>query len=123
MMDQMSISIITLYMTVDIENEGVTRNGGIGITNCGNGITIQNNDITGSYVAGINVDSAVSGTRTVTVANNNIMNGKTGYAVKNSVASQVSLILTHNYIYGNPANFYPSSLVNANPATSPNGKI
>ena len=104
------------------ENEGVTRNGGIGITNCGNGITIQNNDITGSYVAGINVNSAASGTRTLTVANNNIMNGKTGYAVKNSVASHVNLILTHNYIYANPANIYPSSLVNKNPATSQNLK-
>jgi len=56
----------------------------------------------------------------VTVVNNDIMNGKTGYAVKNSVSSKVKLILTHNYIYGNPANFYPSSLVNKNPATSPN---
>jgi PKD repeat protein len=59
----------------------------------------------------------------VTVANNNIMNGKTGYVVKNSVASQVSLILNHNYILGNPANFYPSSLVNTNPATSPNPRL
>jgi PKD repeat protein len=105
------------------ENEGVSRNGGIGITHCGNGITIQNNDITGSYVAGINVNSAISGTHTVTVSNNNIMNGKTGYAVKNSVASQVSLILTHNYIIGNPANFYPSTLINKNPATSQNSKL
>ena len=105
------------------ENEAVTRNGGIGITHPGNGITIQNNDVIGSYVAGINVNSAASGTRTVTVANNNIMNGKTGYAVKNSVASQVNLILTHNYLYANPANFYPSSLVNENPATSPNSKL
>jgi hypothetical protein len=102
------------------DNEGVTRNGGLAISGCEDGITIQNNNITGSYVAGINVDSADSGTCTVTVANNNIMNGKTGYAVKNSVASQVSLVLTHNYIYGNPANFYPASLVNTDPATSPN---
>ena len=117
-------SNVNLYNNVihdsGYENEGVTRNGGIGITSCGNGITIQNNGITGSYVAGINVNSAVSGTRTVTVVNNDIMNGKTGYAVKNSVSSKVKLILTHNYIYGNPANFYPSSLVNKNPATSPN---
>ncbi len=120
-------SNVNLYNNVicdsGYENEGVTRNGGIGISGCGNGITIQNNDITGSYVAGINVNSAVSGTRTVTVANNNIMKGKTGYAVKNSVASNVNLILTHNYITGNPANFYPGSLVNKNPATSPNGKM
>jgi hypothetical protein len=102
------------------ENEGVSRSGSIGITNCGNGITIQNNDFIGSYVAGININSAASGTRTVTVANNNIMKGRTGYAVKNSVSSHVSLILTHNYISGNPANFYPSSLINKNPATSPN---
>ena len=105
------------------ENEGVTRNGGIGITNCGNGITIQNNDITGSDVAGINVNTAISGTHTVTVANNNIINGKTGFAVKNSVFSKVKLILTHNYISGNQANFYPASLINKNPATSPNRKI
>jgi len=105
------------------ENEGVTRNGGIGITSCGNGITIQNNDISGSDIAGINVNTAISGTHTVTVANNNIMNCKTGYAVKNSVASKVSLILTHNYIRGNPTKFYPSSLVNKNQATSQNTKI
>ena len=105
------------------ENEGVTRNGGIGINNCGNGITIRNNDIIGSYVAGINVNSAVSGTRKVTILNNNIMNGKTGYAVKNNVASQVRLILTHNFMSGNPANFYPSSLTDTNPATSPNSKL
>jgi hypothetical protein len=80
------------------ENEGVSRNGGIGITGCGNGITIQNNDITGSYVAGVNVNSAISGTHTVTVANNNIINGITGNAVKNSVPLSVKLILTHNYI-------------------------
>jgi hypothetical protein len=30
-------------------NEGVSRNGGIAITNCGDGITMQDNDITGSY--------------------------------------------------------------------------
>jgi hypothetical protein len=42
------------------ESEGVTRNGGIGITFCGNGITIMNNIITGSYYAGINIDSAAS---------------------------------------------------------------
>src|SRR5664280_324115 len=101
------------------ENEAVTRNGGIGITGCGNGITIQYNSITGSYTAGINVYSSVS-SKLVTVANNDVMNGKTGYAVKNSIASNVNLILTHNYIYDNPANFYPSSLVNTNPATSPN---
>ncbi|MDQ1251915.1 MAG: hypothetical protein QG646_1026 [Euryarchaeota archaeon] len=59
------------------ENEGVSRNGGIGITNCGNGITIMNNDITGSYVAGVNANCAVSGVQTVTIVNNNIMNGKT----------------------------------------------
>lgn len=105
------------------ENEGISRNGGIGITNCGNGITIQNSDIIGSYVAGINVDSALSGTHTVTVANNNIMNGKTGYAVKNSVSSHVKLILTHNYIHDNPADYYPSSLVNAKQATSPNSRL
>ena len=105
------------------ENEGVSQNGCIGITHCGNGITIQNNDITGSYVAGINVNSASSNTCTVTVVNNNIMNGKTGYAIKNSVASQVSVILTHNYLYKNPADFYPSSLVNMNQATFPNSKI
>ena len=105
------------------ENEAVSRNGGIGITNCGNGVMIQNNDNTGSYVAGINVNQALSGTRTVTVSNNNIMDGKTGYAVKNSVSSLVRLILTHNYISGNPANFYPSSLDSANPATSLNSKL
>ena len=120
-------SNINLYNNViydsGYEKEGVTRNGGIAISGCGNGITIQNNDITGSYVAGINVNSAVSGTRTVTVANNNIMKGKTGYAVKNSVVSKVNLILTHNYISGNQANFYPASLINKNPATSPNRKI
>jgi hypothetical protein len=60
------------------ENEGVSRNGGIGIANCGDGITIQNNNIIGTCVAVINVNSAVSGTHKVTVANNNIMNGKTG---------------------------------------------
>ena len=107
------------------ENEGVTRNGGIGISNCGNGITIQNNDITGSYVAGINVNTAISDTHTVAVKNNNIMYGKTmnskpTYAVKNNVASQVSLILNHNYITGYTTKFYPSSLNDPNPATSPN---
>jgi hypothetical protein len=102
------------------ENEGVSRNGGIGIINCGNGITIQNNDITGSYAAGIIANSAASGVQTVTISNNNIMNGKTGYAVKNCATSKVKLVLTHNYIYGNPANLYPSSLVNTNPATSKN---
>jgi PKD repeat protein len=105
------------------ENEAVTRNGGIGITKCGNGITIQYNSITGSYNAGINVDSAASGNSKVTVSNNDIINGKTGYAVKNSVASNVSLILTHNYIYGNPADFYPSSLCDTNPATSLNTEV
>jgi PKD repeat protein len=105
------------------ENEGVSRNGGIGISGCGNGITIQNNNITSSYVAGININSAVPGTHTVTVANNNIMNGQTGYAIKSSVASNVDLILTHNYLYKNPANFYPASLVDTNPATSPNSKL
>jgi hypothetical protein len=117
-------SNVTFYNNVihdsGYENEGVSRNGGIGITNCGNGITIQNNDIIGSYVAGINVDRKVSGVRTVKVANNNIINGKTGYAVKNNAASKVKLILTHNYITGNPANFYPSSLVNSNQATKAN---
>src|SRR5664280_919177 len=107
------------------ENEGVTRNGGIGISNCGNGITIQNNDITGSYVAGINVNTAISDTHTVAVKNNNIIYGKTmnskpTYAVKNNVASQVSLILNHNYITGYTTKFYPSSLNDPNPATSPN---
>lgn len=117
-------SNVTLFNNVihdsGYESEDVTRNGGLAITKCGNGITIDNNDITGSYVAGINVNSALSGTRIVTVTNNNIMNGKTGYAIKNSVSSYVSLILTHNYIYGNPANFYPSSLIDTNPAKSPN---
>ncbi len=102
------------------ENEGVNRNGGIGITNCGNGIIIRNNDIIGSYVAGINVDSKVSGTPSVRVTDNNIMNGKTGYAVKNNATSKVKLILTHNYITGNPANFFPSSLINTNQATKAN---
>ncbi len=58
------------------ENEKVTRNGGISITRCGNGITISNNDIIGSYIAGININSAISGTHTVTISNNNIKNGK-----------------------------------------------
>lgn len=102
------------------ENEGVSRNGGIGITNCGNGITIRNNDITGSYVAGINVDSKASGIHTIKVENNNIMNGKSGYAVKNNASSKLKLILTHNYITGNPANFYPQSLINTNQATKAN---
>ena len=105
------------------ENEGVSRNGGIGICYSGNGIVIRNNDNSGSYVAGINVNSAVSGTHTITVANNNIVNGKTGYAVKNSVSSQVMLLLTHNYLYNNPADFYPASLVNTNLATSRNVKL
>lgn len=105
------------------ENEGVTRNGGIGLASPGNGITIQNNNISSSYVAGINVDSAASGNHTVTVKNNNIMKGKNGYAVKNSVASQVSLTLNHNYIIGYSTKFYPSSLTDTNPATSPNGRI
>jgi hypothetical protein len=104
------------------ENEGVTRNGGIGITSCGNGITIQNNDISGSDIAGINVNTAISGTHTVTVANNNIINGKTGFAVKNSVSSKVKLILTHNYIHNNPDDFNPSSMINQNKATSLNSK-
>lgn len=120
-------SNINLYNNIihdsGYESEGVTRNGGLAINGCGNGITIKNNDIIGSYVAGINVNSAVSGTHTVTVTNNNIMNGNTGYAIKNSVSSHVSLILTHNYVYKNPANFYPSSIVNKNPATSKNGKL
>jgi hypothetical protein len=114
-------SNINLYNNVihdsGYESEGITRNGGITVSGCGSGVTIQNNDIIGSYVAGINVDSADSGTSSVIVANNNIMRGKTGYAVKNSVASDVNLILTHNYISGNPANFYPASLANKNPAT------
>jgi PKD repeat protein len=104
------------------ENEGVTRNGGIGITSCGNGITIQNNDISGSDIAGINVNTAISGTHTVTVANNNIINGKTGFAVKNSVSSKVKLILTHDYIHNNPDDFNPSSMINQNKATSLNSK-
>jgi hypothetical protein len=102
------------------ESEGVTRNGGIAITRCGNGITISNNDIVGSYVAGININSAISGTRTVTISYNNIMNGKDGYAIKNSVPSNVKLSLNRNYISGYKTPFYPSSLVNTNPATSPN---
>jgi hypothetical protein len=105
------------------ENEGVSRNGGIGISYSGNGIMIKNNDNTGSYVAGINVNSAISGTHTITVANNNIINGKTGYAVKNSVTSHMRLLLTHNYLNNNPADFYPSSLVNTNLATSRNVKL
>jgi hypothetical protein len=80
------------------EFEGVSRNGGIGIANCGNGIIIQKNDITGSYVAGINVCSALSGIHTVTVSNNNLMDGKTGYAIKNSVPEHVKLILKNNHI-------------------------
>jgi hypothetical protein len=64
------------------EKEAVTRNGGIGITHPRNGITIQNNDIIGTYVAGINVNSEASGAHTVTVANNNIKNSKTGYAIR-----------------------------------------
>jgi PKD repeat protein len=120
-------SNVNLYNNVihdsGYEHEAVSRNGGIGITRCGNGITIQNNDITGSDVAGINVNSAISGTHKVTVANNDIMNGKTGYAVKNSVSLQISLTLTHNYISGNPASFYPTSLVNTNQATSQNSKL
>jgi PKD repeat protein len=82
----------------------------------------MNNDITGSYVAGVNANCAVSGVQTVTIANNHIMNGKTGYAVKNCDISKINLFLTHNYIYGNPVNFYPSSLADINPATSPNSK-
>ena len=120
-------SNVTIYNNIihdsGYESVDVTRNGGFAINKCGNGITIKNNNITGSYIAGINVNSAVSGTHKVTITSNNIMNGKTGYAIKNSVYSYVSLILTHNYIYGNPAKFYPSSLVNTNPATSPNKKI
>jgi PKD repeat protein len=42
--------------------------------------------------------------------------------VKNSVSSKVKLILTHNYINKNPANFYPSSIINQNQATSLNSK-
>ena len=83
---------------------------------------LWNNDITGSYVAGVNANCAVSGVQTVTIVNNNIMNGKTGYAVKNCDISKINLFLTHNYIYGNPVNFYPSSLTDTNPATSPNSK-
>jgi PKD repeat protein len=105
------------------ESEGVNRNGGIGINASGNGIIIQSNDIKGSYSAGINVDSAVSGKRTLTVTDNDIMNGKTGFAVKNNVSLNVSLILTHNYLFGNPANYSPSSLIDTNPATSQNSKL
>jgi hypothetical protein len=102
------------------ESEGVTRNGGIGITHCGNGITIQNNDIIGSYFAGINVDSVASGsTRIITVRNNNITNGKTGYAVKNTVPLSVNISLNHNYISGYSSVFSPS-MVDSNPASSPN---
>ena len=58
-------SNVNLYNNVirdsGYENEGVSRNGGIAITNCGNGITIMNNDITGSYAPRIYVDR-VSGT-------------------------------------------------------------
>jgi hypothetical protein len=50
-------------------NEGVSRNGGIAITNCGSGITIENNDIIGSYSPGI----YVSGTSILTNVNNNII--------------------------------------------------
>jgi hypothetical protein len=105
------------------ESEAVSRNGGICFTNCGNGITIRNNDITGYYVAGINVNSAIKGVHTVTVANNNIINGKSGYAIKNSVPSYVKLILTHNYLHGNKADLYPSSLSSTNIASSPNSKL
>jgi hypothetical protein len=102
------------------EHEAVSRNGGLGITKCGNGITIQNNDITRSDVAGINVDSAIKGTRTVTVANNDIMNGKTGYGIKNKVYSNVKLDLTHNYLYKNPIDYYPTKPLIPKQATSPN---
>ncbi len=105
------------------ENEGVTRNGGIAITRCGNGITISNNDIIGSYVAGININSAVSGTRTVTISNNNIKNGKSGYAIKNSVPSNVKLSLNRNYISGYKTPIYPTSIINTNAATSLNSKL
>jgi len=58
-------SNVNLYNNVirdsGYENEGVSRNGGIAITNCGNGITIQNNDIIGSYAPRIYVDR-ISGT-------------------------------------------------------------
>jgi hypothetical protein len=50
-------------------NEGVSRNGGIAITNCGSGITIENNDIIGSYAPGI----YVSGTSALTNVNNDII--------------------------------------------------
>ena len=42
--------------------------------------------------------SALLGICTVTVSNNNIMNGKDGYAIKNSVHEYVKLILKNNHI-------------------------
>jgi hypothetical protein len=73
------------------ENEKVSRNGGIAISRCGNGITIRKNTISGYYVAGINIDSAISGVHYVTVSNNNIINGKSGSAIKNNVPANVKI--------------------------------
>ena len=73
------------------ENEKVSRNGGIAISRCGNGITIRKNTISGYYVAGINIDSAISGVHYVTISNNNIINGKSGSAIKNKVPANVKI--------------------------------
>lgn len=101
------------------EHESVTRNGGIAISSCGNGITISKNEIIGSYVAGININSAVPGIRYVNISLNKIMNGKTGYAIKNSVPKNVKLVLNRNTISGYQNQFYPPSIVNPNPVVPP----
>jgi hypothetical protein len=86
------------------ENEGVSRNGGIAISRCGNGTTISNNTISGYYIAGINIDSALSGIHYVTISYNKILNtkGTKGYAIKNSAPANVKLILINNTIIPKP---------------------
>lgn len=110
------------------ESEAVTRNGGISITGCGDDITISNNDITNVYNHGINIDKAISGTHTVKISYNNIVNGKSFknkpyYGIYNCAPSNVKLSLDHNYISGYKTPIYPQIKANINSATSMNSNL
>jgi len=103
-------------------DESTTRYGGIAFTFCGNGISIFNNTIDLFYVAGININTAATGsTRTISITNNNFTNGHTNSCAIKRVITGVTLTITHNYFANNPTNFCPNTLSDSNPATSPNG--
>jgi hypothetical protein len=106
-------------------DENVTRNGGIAISNWSDGITIRNNIITGCCSAGINVDSAMTGSHTMKAIYNNITYGVSGFAIRNKSdpdSNQImAMTLDHNYFTHNAGNYNPPTLVHTNNETSPNG--